>query len=331
MKGRGNINNNFDFIFENNINSYIDYISVDDKTTLNVLFEVVYINKELELTALKDEIKIFLLRKYQQDIGVGVRGTGVRGVGIAWVNKEVDNIIDNLIYDKENDVSIIEVVEVSNNIKGKTIKYFKLTDYGKDLFWNPMNNEDYTYIYNILDKIDIFESHRYDDGYTLAIKQHTTLEHYHCINVLRRKCIEENISHSVGHESTRKKIDKGIDNIKYRNNKAVEFDLIMRYRNKQIAVEVERGTTWITDMRKKIMKINELAKGNSKYRYVIVAAPNSIELKNTKDKIDISICGLEEEGIDINIDILYLNLSNINKKNTIRRFLNENIKKRDVE
>ena len=179
-------------------------------------------------------------------------------------------------------------------------------------------------------KLKAIESNRKEeliDEYSLGIAEHTTIEHFIAVKSLIKICNKEDIFYFNNFEDVKINLENEKIDFRFGNAKRVEADLIIKYNKQWIICEVERGTTSLSDMKKKMNKIQTAVfKGVEQYtnkgfsNVVIVAAPNSKALEKTKAKIE-----KWEEDYDWrfsrgevnkqrNIKILYINISSITTK-----------------
>ena len=273
---------------------------------LFVLFYSVYVDKIVILEELKSRIKYIVnndLNKY-------------------------DKYMKRIIYDKDLEEGYIEVLHKEGCIKGYNKGYFKLSKAAINIFEMFSSSGDYDVIYDRMDNSDYIDRHKYLSGYDLAIAQHTSLSHYASIKYASEMLNKESISFKYKHHETVSKIPG--------TRLRVEWDLILGYNNKEYGVEVECGTTSNVDMDKKIWKHNLLTVNTKgKFNTVIVACPNKISLEKTKQNIERSIneywLGYKRKDSKyknpFKVEYIYLNLSTINSKNKIGKFIKESQRK----
>lgn len=245
-----------------------------------------------------------------KDIHDGLEGvTGIKG---RWDSEIIKMFIDG----DDNDIKYINIIETDVKIKGNRDIYYDLTEDAKYLFNQYCNSDDrYEYIIEAIEKLNVLESHRYLTGYEVAIAQHSSISHYAAIKNLADKLEESDVKYKSEHRDTQIKIP-------YTRNK-VEFDLLFDYNRKTYGVEVECGTTSLSDMNRKLYKHNLLYKNSSKFKKIIIACPNAQSLEHTKYIIENVIKNYKSNYEDsFYIEYVYLNLSTVNKKNTIRKHLN---------
>lgn len=241
---------------------------------------------------------------------IGVKGT--------WGN----DVIKMFIEGDDNDIKYINIIETDVNIKGNRDIYYDLTEDAKYLFNQYCNSDDgYQYIIEAIEKLNVLDSHRYLTGYEVAIAQHSSISHYGAIKNLADKLEEADVEYKSEHRDTQIKIP-------YTRNK-VEFDLLLDYNRKTYGVEVECGTTSLSDMNRKLYKHNLLYKNSSKFKKIIIACPNAQSLEHTKSTIENVINNYKINYADsFHIEYVYLNISTVNKNNTIRKHLNNLLRRK---
>ena len=232
----------------------------------------------------------------------------------------IREIIKVLINGDEDDVKYIEVIKSPSGVKGDNTRYYILTNEAIKLFQEAEGIEGYDKMYEDIERLNIKESHRYLSGYELAIAQHTSLSHFASISNLSKHLYDADIDYKYIHEDTQIQIP-------YVRNK-VEFDLILTYNRKTYGVEVECGTTSITDMNKKLYKHNLLYKNSAKYKKVIIACPNQKALEHTRNTVETVVKDYHNRYADsFYVEYIYINLSTVNCKNTIRKQLNTSLRR----
>lgn len=244
-------------------------------------------------------------------------------------NKEVKEFLweyEQLSNNKKRYINIC-TLKANSEIRGDFEGYFKLTDISKATF---LISDKYNFIKDLIE-MDIDKKYRLIDSYTLAIKQHTSLKHYAAINHLYLKAAKENVEVKCKHDETSININCFVDYY-YGNRRKVEWDLIMRYNNKQVGIEVELGTTSNSDMYKKVIKHHALSYEQNIYKDVIIACPNKKALDKTRDKIEKAIERYYVDDVNnfhcsFCVRYYYLNLSELSNK-SLRSFLNEAINKK---
>ena len=91
---------------------------------------------------------------------------------------------------------------------------------------------------------------------------------------------------------------------------------------------MECGTTSITDMNKKLYKHNLLYKNSAKYKKVIIACPNQKALEHTRNTVETVVKDYHNRYADsFYVEYIYINLSTVNCKNTIRKQLNTSLRR----
>lgn len=335
-------NFNLEFELEKLIESNLIFKEIVEEpkkpSIIYTVYNAIYYKKICSKRKLKEELKTMLLknREGRELVGGGVLPSREDRE----LNKEVNAILKELFSNDSEAFSYSGILEDKGGfsfIKGFREEYFDLKDYVKNFFWNNSSDKDIKYIIDKMDLMDIKNTHRYLTGYELAIKQHSSLNHFASIDYLAKICEKENVFHLLRHEQTRVRIKR--ENLKdgrYDNNQGVEFDIIIKYNNKTIGIEVETGTTTKIDMFKKLLKLNLLYHTRKEFSSVIIACPNSEALAITKKKVELWLEEYNEsyksgeELYHIAIDIVYLNISTINNKNTFKKFLHNNINKKRV-
>ena len=283
---------------ETSVTMDIEDLSVDN--LLYILYRLSYIDKEFTLNSLSRAL-------YK---GYSKRGDNVR------------EAIGYLLNPDDDNKPFIELLSTSINCKGLKDTYFKLTQYAIDEFKYCYIDNKITSLYKEMDALVIKDSHRYLSGYELAIAQHNSLNHYVAIDTLIKIANKERIPYKDKHEDTSIRIP----NTRMR----VEFDIILNYNKREYGVEVELNTTSPPLMDKKIRKHNLLAHKTGKYKRVIMAAPNERLLKLLKRKVEKSIESYERKRCRDNslppfqVEYIYLNISTINSRKRLRRYLKDN-------
>ena len=162
----------------------------------------------------------------------------------------------------------ISELKYKNELNGKSTIYIRATKLLKEVVVNE---------FDTLSDLISYTNSEYVDGYKEAINQHTSLEHYHAINGLKKICERENLEFEDAPEKLIFKIENNKKNIRktYQN---AEVDLIIKYNKKDILVEVERGTTDKEDITTKLDKLNIVTNA------VLIACPNlkSVEILKKK-------------------------------------------------
>ena len=245
-------------------------------------------------------------------------------------NKEVNKFLfndDKASHKNKTSSQYIIIAKENIGIRGAFEGFYKVTGAVKaTLLSNPLFN----FIKDLIVS-DIEKKYQYIDSYTLAIKQHSSIKHYVSIQYLYSKAVKENVEVKCKHDETSIDINCFVDYY-YGNRRKVEWDLIMRYNNKQVGIEVECGTTSNSDMYKKIIKHHALSYEQNIYRDVIIACPNENALEETRAKINKAIDKYYKEDVEkfncsFAVRYYYLNLSQLNNK-SLRSFLNEAINKK---
>ena len=305
---------------------------------LYIVYNAIYYKKIFNIRKLKAELMEGLEKREREYMGLGYGEELEQGI-LKRIKKEVNIIIKDLFSEADdNDYSgMLEIKDYDNLVKNFKEEYFDLKDYMKDAFWASEDVEDIRYIMDKMNLMDIKESHRFLTGYELAIKQHTTLNHFAAIDSLSKICEKEKITHLLRHEQTRIRIKREkLKDTRYINNKGVEFDLIIKYNNKTVGIEVELGTTSKENMFKKLLKLNLLYHTRKEFDTVVIACPNADLLIKTKKKVEQWIEEYNEEykkgneSYHIAVNIIYLNISTINNNKTFKKFLHQNVNKKRV-
>lgn len=292
---------------------YIDYNKDTSYETISMVIED--LSKENLLYNLYKAFyidKIYTIRELRQ---------GLRE-GYSRDNKVIKEAIDELLDIYNVDIPYIEIVKPDIHIKGLSDTYIKLSDLAISMFEGNELGDRISDLYEIMDTLDYNDKHKYLDGYSLAIAQHTSINHFSSIDNLSKICIKEKIPYRHKHEDT---------SIRINNRKLrVEFDLILKYNKRDYGVEVEVGTTSKQDMFKKLYKHNLLAINNNIHKRVIFAAPNKESLDIVKAKVNNTIKEYNKKRLfDSSLEpfivkYIYLNISSINNKHSLRLFMSRN-------
>lgn len=307
-------------------------------SVLYLVYNAIYYKKIFSKRKLKAELLERLIKRERELMGLGDK-EGIEE-GIRKRMESELNIIMKELFNEDGDEQYSGMLEskgYDNLVKNFKEEYFDLKDYMKDAFWQSEDIEEIKYIMDKMRLMDIKETHRYLTGYELIIRQHTTLNHSAAIDSLARICEKENIIHLLKHEQTRVRIKREkLKDGRYNNNQGVEFDIIIKYNNKTIGIEVELGTTSKDNMFKKLLKLNLLYHTRKEFDSVIIASPNSDSLMKTKKKVEQWIEEYNEEykkgneTYHIAINIIYLNISSLNNTKTFKKFLHQNVNKKRV-
>lgn len=285
------------------IEEYETSLETEDLSLDNLLYnmyKVFYVNKEFTIRALRRGLR----EGYSKNGDI------------------IEEGIKILLGDNEFNFKYIEIVKPDIHIKGLSETYIRLTETSKEMIEANELGERIESLYDIMEELDYIERHKYLDGYSLAIAQHSSLNHFIAIKSLDNICSKENIPYKYKHNETSFRIN----NRKLR----VEFDLVLHYNKRDYGIEVECGTTSSVDMFKKIHKHNLLAINNNIFKRVIFASPNKETLDIVKAKVKNTIKEYNKKRLlDVSLPPLivkytFLNISSLNNKKTLRLYMNRN-------
>lgn len=226
------------------------------------------------------------------------------------------NLLEEVKYKKESKINAYVYIKSTDLAKEKIIlisKYNKI----KTLIETTDNNcKEITNIQCIQDGID------------LAIRLHNNIEHFHCIYCLYNCLLKENINVSNILNQVNANVVKNPRVFRFKNYKKVQPDLSILYNNKTIFIEVERGNTTKEDMYDKLAKYQLMDRESQpKMDVIIFAAPNQKDLDATKKKVKEWEKRFDYDYTVGNVNMIrdlkfvYINISKINKKNTVRKIL----------
>ena len=253
----------------------------------------------------------------------------VRELFTAYGYRELDF---NRVFDMAIREEAIAIVEYKKEINTTNTIYLKLTNKGKDMI---VSANKYKTLVKLLELKDIYKKKQcividndVEDSYTKAINIHHNIEHFHCIYTLYNICKKENIVVEDVYKQISANVAKDLRVFRYKNYRRAEADLSIVYNRKTLFIEVERGNTNKEDMYDKLTKYQSLDRTNQpKMDVVIIAAPNKKDLDATRKKVkeweekydyDYSVGNVH---ILRDLKFIYLNISDINSKKTLRKFL----------